>query len=81
MVPESDAQALGAYLHLLARVVARGPPARVQAWVGEWEALCLVTPLWELPFQLMCHPVPQVSAPHPPPRPLGSCWVWMHSEW
>ena len=59
MVPESDARALAAYLHLLTRVLRNGPPQRVPAWVADWETQSLVTPLWELLFQLMCHPVPQ----------------------
>lgn len=63
MVPDSDASALAAYLQLLARVVSNGPPARVPSWVAAWEAQSLVSPLWELLFQLMCHPVPQVLSP------------------
>lgn len=61
MVPDSDTRALAAYLRLLTRVVGRGNPQRVGAWLGQWEAGCGVAPLWELLLQLMCYPVPQVG--------------------
>ncbi|KAK9788145.1 hypothetical protein WJX73_001060 [Symbiochloris irregularis] len=59
MVPDSDTRALAAYLRLLTRVVGRGNPQRVVAWLGQWEVGCGVAPLWELLLQLMCYPVPQ----------------------
>ncbi len=59
-MPESDAQALTAFLQLLARVVGQGAREHVRMWLREVEEAVGVSPLWELFFQLLCHPVPSV---------------------
>ena len=68
VVPDSDAQALVAYLKLLAKVFREGSvpgegstASPVIAWMHVLEEETGARPLWEVMFQLMCHPVPQVS--------------------
>ncbi len=70
VVPDSDAQALVAYLKLLAKVFREGSvpgegstASPVIAWMHVLEEETGARPLWEVMFQLMCHPVPQVSTP------------------
>lgn len=70
VVPDSDAQALVAYLKLLAKVFREGSvpgegssTSPVIAWMHVLEEETGARPLWEVMFQLMCHPVPQVSHP------------------
>ena len=72
VVPSSDAQALVAYLNLLAKVFREGSvPSEgsstgpVVAWMHVLEDETGARPLWEVMFQLMCHPVPQVTSLHP----------------
>ena len=60
VVPEEDARGLAAYLELFAQIFREASLADVEAWTSELEGLVNVRPLWELFFQLMCHPVPQV---------------------
>ena len=69
-MPDSDAQALVAYLKLLAKVFREGSvlgegssTSPVIAWMHVLEEETGARPLWEVMFQLMCHPVPQVSIP------------------
>ncbi|KAK9829639.1 hypothetical protein WJX72_007011 [[Myrmecia] bisecta] len=59
MLPQSDAQGLAAYVRLFARVIQEGSEADVVAWVHTLEEDIQASPLWEVLFQLMCHPVPQ----------------------
>ncbi|CAK0757624.1 hypothetical protein CVIRNUC_002556 [Coccomyxa viridis] len=66
VVPNSDAQALVAYLNLLAKVFREGnvpgegsSTGPVVAWMHVLEDETGARPLWEVMFQLMCHPVPQ----------------------
>ncbi|KAK9838304.1 hypothetical protein WJX81_003260 [Elliptochloris bilobata] len=59
IVPEADAAGMVAYLRLFARVMAGGAPGAVAGWVRALEEEVGVAPLWEVLFQLMCHPVPQ----------------------
>ena len=61
MVPASDAAALAAYVRLLAQVAAAGSMEQQAARLAAWEQSAQVAPLWELLFQLMCYPVPQVG--------------------
>ena len=77
VVPDSDARALVAYLKLLAKVFREGSvpgegssTSPVIAWMHVLEEETGARPLWEVMFQLMCHPVPQVSVP--PGRPVLS---------
>lgn len=70
VVPDSDAQALVAYLKLLAKVFREGSApsegstaSPVIAWMHVLEEETGARPLWEVMFQLMCHPVPQVPTP------------------
>ena len=70
VVPDSDAQALVAYLKLLAKVFREGSvpgegssTSPVIAWMHVLEEETGARPLWEVMFQLMCHPVPQVRVP------------------
>ena len=44
--------------------------SQVEGWVSTLEEQSQITPLWEVFFQLMCHPVPQVQ--HPALVPAGS---------
>lgn len=67
VVPDSDAQALVAYLGLLAKVFREGSApsegsstSPVIAWMHVLEEETGARPLWEVMIQLMCHPVPQV---------------------
>jgi hypothetical protein len=62
-VPEADAAGLAAYLRLFARVMAGGADGAVAGWAAALEEEAGVAPLWELLFQLMCHPVPQARPP------------------
>ena len=41
--------------------------SQVEGWVSTLEEQSQITPLWEVFFQLMCHPVPQVQLCHPVP--------------
>lgn len=61
IVPEADAAGLVAYLRLFTRVMRDGAPGAVAAWLHALEEAAGVAPLWEVFFQLMCHPVPQVT--------------------
>ena len=36
-------------------------PNQVEGWVQDLEEQSQISPLWEVLFQLMCHPVPQVT--------------------
>lgn len=52
--------------------------SQVEGWVGTLEEQSQITPLWEVFFQLMCHPVPQV--PHPalvPPSVLSAITLFI----
>ena len=51
-----------AYLRLFARVMAGGAAGAVVGWVHALEEEVGVAPLWEVLFQLMCYPVPQVRS-------------------
>ena len=69
VVPDSDTQALVAYLALLAKVFREGnvpsegsAGSPVIAWMHVLEEETGARPLWEVMFQLMCHPVPQVCS-------------------
>ena len=80
VVPSSDAQALVAYLNLLAKVFREGSvPSEgsstgpVVAWMHVLEDETGARPLWEVMFQLMCHPVPQVISLHPSSACLKTC--------
>lgn len=46
-------------------------PNQVEGWVRDLEGQSQISPLWEVFFQLMCHPVPQVT-------PLCVCLEQMH---
>ena len=37
-----------------------GAASQVGAWMSELQSESSISPLWEVMFQLMCHPVPQV---------------------
>ena len=65
IVPEEDARGLAAYLELFAQIFREASLADIEAWTSELEGLVNVRPLWEIFFQLMCHPVPQASS-NPP---------------
>ena len=60
LVPDADVQGLAAYLRLFRRVFEQGAPTEVGAWMHALESEVGASPLWEVFFQLMCHPVPQV---------------------
>ena len=60
MVPASDSAALAAYVRLLASLAASGSLEQRAQRLASWEQAAQVAPLWELLFQLMCYPVPQV---------------------
>jgi len=40
-----------------------GAASQVGAWISELQSESSISPLWEVMFQLMCHPVPQVRIP------------------
>ena len=72
MVPAGDAAALAAYVRLLGVVASSGSAGQRAARLAAWEQSAQVAPLWELLFQLMCCPVPQVRFPM---RPVCMHWV------
>jgi len=37
-----------------------GAASQVGGWMSELQSESSISPLWEVMFQLMCHPVPQV---------------------
>jgi hypothetical protein len=60
ILPDKDASGLAAYLQLFTRVFSNASLSDTEAWVAELEGSIQVQHLWDLFFQLMCHPVPQV---------------------
>ncbi|KAK9817460.1 hypothetical protein WJX74_003584 [Apatococcus lobatus] len=60
IVPASDAAGLAAFLDLLACVLRNTEEGEIEERVRQLETIAGVAPLWELLFQLMCFPVPQV---------------------
>ena len=38
-----------------------GAASQIGSWISELQSESSITPLWEVMFQLMCHPVPQVN--------------------
>lgn len=73
VVPDEDARGLAAYLRLFARILSEASLADVEAWRLELEGVTNVRPLWEIFFQLMCHPVPQVRNDLQGPGTGSSC--------
>ena len=61
IIPADDAAGLAAFLHLLACVLRNAEAGEMEERVRQLEGIAGVAPLWELLFQLMCFPVPQVS--------------------
>lgn len=60
-LPETDAEGLASYLHLLTQIFSTASVSDVESWISQLEASIKKQPLWAIFFQLMCHPVPQVS--------------------
>ena len=60
ILPDKDASGLAAYLYLFTCVFSNAPLNETETWLAELESSVQVQHLWELFFQLMCHPVPQV---------------------
>eukprot|EP00884_Botryococcus_braunii_P018275 jgi/Botrbrau1/5130/Bobra.0172s0002.1 len=60
LLPPEDVQAMCAYLRLFANIFSEGGAGDVVAWRHTLEEETGVgSPLWEVLFQLMAHPVPQ----------------------
>ncbi|DBA92469.1 TPA: hypothetical protein ACH3X1_002702 [Trebouxia sp. C0004] len=59
LVPPEDVAGLSAFLALFSQVFRDGAPSQVGAWISELQSESSISPLWEVMFQLMCHPVPQ----------------------
>ncbi len=60
-MPANDAAGMAAFLHLLAAVLRNAEEGEAGERVRQLEAKAGLAPLWELLFQLMCFPVPQVT--------------------
>ena len=65
IIPASDAAGLAAFLHLLACVLRNAEAGEMEERIRQLEVIAGVAPLWELLFQLMCFPVPQVNPQNP----------------
>ena len=63
-LPETDADGLASYLHLLTQIFSTASVSDVESWISQLEASIKKQPLWAIFFQLMCHPVPQVESSH-----------------
>jgi len=72
ILPDKDASGLAAYLQLFTCVFSNASVSDMESRVAELEASVQVHPLWDVFFQLMCHPVPQVRF-HNSPFPNPSC--------
>lgn len=61
IVPQQDAEGLAAYLSLFTQIFSIAPVSSIATWTAQLESSTKAQPLWAVFFQLMCHPVPQVS--------------------
>ncbi|KAL0044481.1 hypothetical protein WJX82_009054 [Trebouxia sp. C0006] len=59
LVPPEDVAGLSAFLALFSQVFRDGAASQVGGWMSELQSESSIGPLWEVMFQLMCHPVPQ----------------------
>ncbi|KAL3148728.1 hypothetical protein ABBQ38_014140 [Trebouxia sp. C0009 RCD-2024] len=59
LAPPEDVAGLSAFLRLFSQVFRDCDASQVEGWMTTLEDQSQIRPLWEVFFQLMCHPVPQ----------------------